>query len=404
MIYFAVNTTLYINSVKIEKGLNRQIVWSPYNVESSVVNDCSGFGNDGILNTELTISADTSRYDNCSYFGEYNTPSITLNNTSLLPALSSCTITWWGKYDTVKTLLLTGQSTSYYLAASNDNKYYHQNGGSNIVVFKNGIQGTYKCTAGTWDFFVLKNVDLSTWTALKLNGYGAGWPLKGYISDFRIYSTALSDSDILELYNTGALIDNEQNVRCYEFQENTDTTQSRELMYQFPVDNGTSIRIASDMSYNFTGKASYYSGYIPINPTNKTYYYDIEFSMDDSNWFLIGFERFDSNKQSGSNSECQYVVSRTAAINHARVTGTVNLSTANGNTAAYTRLRILNDWNNSGNSYKATIYHISLKEVSSLVNSNITKQGQVQCDNFVESDQATITKYGNITANQLIEI
>lgn len=41
----------------------------------------------------------------------------------------------------------------------------------------------------------------------------------GKLSDFRIYGTALSNEDILELYQSAGAIDNKNNVYCYEFNE-----------------------------------------------------------------------------------------------------------------------------------------------------------------------------------------
>lgn len=213
----------YIKNIKIEEGS----VMTPYinsstNIISDnnlIIYDSSGYQNNSILNSNITISSDTARYKTSSYFGNYNEPNTILQNTNILSALSNCTICWWGKYDTTKTLLLTGQNTSTYLAASNANTFYHAAAGS-PVMYKNGVQGTYSCTAGTWDFYVLKNVNLSSWTAMKINSYSSEWPLKGYISDFRIYATALTDDQVKELYDTSVTIDNLGNVHVRELIEN----------------------------------------------------------------------------------------------------------------------------------------------------------------------------------------
>ena len=46
-----------------------------------------------------------------------------------------------------------------------------------------------------------------------------GTYFKGKMSDVRIYATALSDEDILELYNTSAFITDNGTTECYEFDE-----------------------------------------------------------------------------------------------------------------------------------------------------------------------------------------
>lgn len=209
------NNFLYTN---INSNSTTDFTAGPNVQSSGIVYDSSGYQNNGIVNTSITVNSNTARYGRSSYFGNYNEPNIILQNTNILPALNNCTVCWWGKYDTTKTLLLTGQNTSTYLAASDANTFYHAAAGS-PVMYKNGVQGTYSCVAGTWDFYVLKNVNLSSWTAMKINSYGSGWPLKGYISDFRIYATALTDDQIKDLYNTSATIDNLGNIYTRELVE-----------------------------------------------------------------------------------------------------------------------------------------------------------------------------------------
>ena len=191
------------------------------NITNGIVQDSSGYNHNGTINKTLTLSSNTARYSICGYFRAYNTPNIIVNDTSsFAPALSNCTVTWWGKYNTTKTLLFAGQTTSHYIAASNNNTYYHGTVGSNTKTFyKDGVAGSYKCAADGWHFFAITGLDLSTWTTLKLNGYSSAYPLKGYINDLRIYSTILSPDDILALYHTGAKIDNLQNTYTFEYIE-----------------------------------------------------------------------------------------------------------------------------------------------------------------------------------------
>jgi hypothetical protein len=56
--------------------------------------------------------------------------------------------------------------------------------------------------------------------------------MAGLFSDFRIYATALSAADVLELYHTGAKIDNKANFHTYEINENgTNKLTKTGIMY-----------------------------------------------------------------------------------------------------------------------------------------------------------------------------
>ena len=220
------NGTLTLRHCKLEKGLEAT-PWQPAIEElgdalSNIV-DSSGYNNDATLNNTANSNESSGRYSSATYFGVYNTPVATLKDTSILPVLTNCTVTYWAKYDTTKSLLLTGQSGSYYLMASNNNNYYHGNAGT-ITTYKDGVSGTYKCAADGWHFFAITGVNLSAWTALKINGYSSGWPLNGYISDLRIYATQLLDTDIKSLYNTSVKIDNKQNIHAFELVEGQSKT------------------------------------------------------------------------------------------------------------------------------------------------------------------------------------
>lgn len=215
------NGTFYVRHIKLEKG-SVATPWCPNSsdalattmgLNSTIEYDCSGFCNNGTYSALPTVTSDTPKYNVSSLFGAYNTPNLITNTASTLcPALSNCTIAWWQKSNGAATLLLTGQTTSYYVAASNANTYYHQNAGS-PTMYRDGVAGTYQNTTGVWHHYVLTGVNLSTWTTLKVNSYGSGWPVNGYISDFRIYATALSADDVKSLYQNCATIDPDGTIR-----------------------------------------------------------------------------------------------------------------------------------------------------------------------------------------------
>ena len=145
------------------------------------------------------------------------------------------------------------------------------------------------------------------------------------------------------------------------------------------------------------------TGLVSITP-GKIYYYDITYSNTSGNQFYIGIEKFDANKASGSNEECQYQVNDTSARDHYRVFGTVTISSANGNTPAYVRLRILNAWNGSSSSKIATIHECIYREVDSLQNLQLSRNGSV-CNTFVETNCIEGIRNNGITSfNELIEL
>lgn len=233
---------------------------------STNIQDSSGYGHNGSINGTLTLSSDTARYSACGYFGEHNTPNIIVNDTSTFaPALTNCTIAWWGKYDTTKTLLLTGQTTSYYIAASDNNTYYHGSVGSNTKTFyKDGVAGSYKCAADGWHFFAVTGLNLSTWTALKLNSYSSSWRLRGYINDLRIYCTALDADAIRQLYEVGAKMDNKQNLHTFEINESSSNMFRSELIMPWAKPNRTRI-----------GEVVEHNGYMALNIAPEPFYNNI---------------------------------------------------------------------------------------------------------------------------------
>lgn len=142
-------------------------------------------------------------------YGE-NGQCVDMTDTTLLPAITSGTVSWWVKYTSTQNLLLTGNNDiHYYLAASQNNAYYN----SRITVgtwYVDGlpVSSAPKPVTGAWHMYAVTGVDFTGWTTFRLNRYDGSnaWSLNGSLSDFRIYATSLSAADVLELYHTEAAV------------------------------------------------------------------------------------------------------------------------------------------------------------------------------------------------------
>lgn len=239
-------STVYWKDVKLELG-DHATPWMPNSADaeytsmgynSLAVYDTSGLKYDGALNTATSYNTNTPRYSVSTYFELYNSPSLNINNSAIFPALTNCSLAWW-EYCTLpeNTLMFNGQDTTRYIFAQSSSMYsgkvYDKNiGTGNVVLYKDGVQITttkdgerfYHSTShiqNEWHHFVLTGIDLSTWTEFHINRYNGSWAIRGYLSDFRIYATALSADDVKELYQTPVSISNNGTIFTQgEFIEN----------------------------------------------------------------------------------------------------------------------------------------------------------------------------------------
>ena len=189
----------------------------------TTVYDCSGFGYNGIAYGNLITDSDTSRYSSSIKFPVTTTDYIEMNNSSVFSSLDNCTISWWGKYDGTRSLLLTGQSTDYYVAAGEPG-FYHSNVTGTLSYYVDGVKSSSvpSYTSGQWHYYTITGVNITSWTKFLLNHYGdhtTQWGIQGKISDFRIYATPLSAEDVKELYNTSAIVCDNGTVMAYSLEE-----------------------------------------------------------------------------------------------------------------------------------------------------------------------------------------
>ena len=375
--------------LKIEKG-EKATSWLPnvndteyttmgYN--DTTVYDSSGYNYHGTVTEALTSSNDSPRYDASTHFNGTAYSYVT----SISSEIKS--ISLWVKWDSIpsgqsvvfmdyksrigfglmSTGILCGSVANTYKTFSKDNlvanTWYHfvivnpgAATGTDRKLYINGVEQTAKTTVSVWSY------SLNYLQIGKRSTTSDGFV--GCISDFRMYSTVLSDDDVLELYHTGESISKDKTLLAYSYNE----PANGELMnVRYTIPYTTHYESSPWTSFNEKGEAtltannqSLGSVYVPVNPTGKTYYYDMQLSINAGNQFYVGFERYDADKTPRRNNACVYVYSTrpTTDVVKQRFRGTVDLSTDGVNPCAFVTLRVLNGWSGttSGVTGKATIH------------------------------------------------
>ena len=238
---------VYFTNFKIEKG-NKPTSWCPHisdslytslGLNSTIESDCSGYSYNGILSESLPYASGSPRYDGCYYFNS-TSKRITLPAINMSGFSNSFSIAWWGKAPSYSSLMYWGFSNGNRLNFYSG-MYCNTGDGSSNPYYKPNTTTTISTpSVDTWHHFVMvgdgssnklymdgelygvaKTYKGITGNTIVINGWDSGTSYKtnGYISDFRIYSTALSASDIKELYNTSASVDKNGNMYAYEFKE-----------------------------------------------------------------------------------------------------------------------------------------------------------------------------------------
>ena len=102
-------------------------------------------------------------------------------------------------------LWATGQSNSYYLAASYGNNYYNSNAGtpSYYVDTVSTINPTTPINYrnGEYHMWEAKNVNLSTWTRIWFWQYGSSWNMNGTVAKIMVYDRALTATESQQNFN-----------------------------------------------------------------------------------------------------------------------------------------------------------------------------------------------------------
>lgn len=429
--------TLY--DFKLEKG-DTATTWCPADselaIDRTIIRDSSGYNHNATAPSILATTSDTPRYSTATTFDGTNYGQI--QSTIVESNHLSSEYTWAGwiyrDYTDESTRYLYNGIIRIYLNTNFSTRmqwnHSKSDGTSSTNTSDMGIIIPYReWTHLVWTF---KDGYLKIYINGEYRNYSdrtsTGQFIKGYIgqmigtntssvcqwigniSDMRIYTTALLDNDIKLLYNMGMRVDNLGEVHGFELEE-----KDNNLLAGTLITSAYNNKVNPYNRYNSNGKmyfdtnsTSAGSNYISINPTNHTYYYDFDISLNAGNKFYIGFERYDADKTSRSNNATIYICDTrpTEDINHKHIFGTVDLSTDGVNPCAFIALRILNGWSGttSGVVGTATIHSMSLREVSTIQNPKLYKNGILLTDEFKEYQKASFYKNGFVEATEFIEI
>ena len=213
-------------------------------LDTYFISDCSGYCNNGTIASNLTTSDNTPRYDKCTV----NTSDYPLYTTLNFPESKGLTISCWVKLTSfgVQTSGLWATSNNLTPSDYENTACNHRDSGFDIKG-SNRISYRLTCNANhiplnQWKHVVFthdgntaklfinseEKTSVSVPTSLvSFKYFFLGWSEAGGVrrrcngnwSDLRIYSTALSDEDIKELYNTSTMIDNSGNLLTYQIIE-----------------------------------------------------------------------------------------------------------------------------------------------------------------------------------------
>lgn len=237
-----------IKNFKIEEGSEAtpyiphvdETYYSVISTNDNIEYDLTGNGHNGTYLGTPTFANESPRYNNCMYF-DGDTTGVTWTDERLYQCIGQPhTIAFWIKPDSengnrsvyFSHYISDGWSMAVEKTASNVLRYYwsgnpdYNNSAFTITddewifiaivresetstkFYKNGVLiNTYttKCatpTSGSPTWYIGR--DIRTGTTC----------YKGYMSDFRLYASPLSDADIKELYQTAAQIDDTGKIYC----------------------------------------------------------------------------------------------------------------------------------------------------------------------------------------------
>lgn len=235
--------TFSIRHCKLEKGsvatsweLNsKEDLYETTNTDSlNTCYDTSGYSKNGIIIGNINFLNNSPCFS--TYINLATTSShIYIPNLNVTGFTNSYSISWWGKVSSYSGKMMWGFSDGCKLNGIYNGKLWNTGDGSNNPLYKPGTTTQVSIpSVNAWHHFVMVGngsqclvyQDGELWGQAKtyksLSGtqiYMNGWNnstnytlADTQLSDFRIYATALTVSQVKELYNTSVIINNNERI------------------------------------------------------------------------------------------------------------------------------------------------------------------------------------------------
>ena len=235
--------TMHVKNAKIEVG-DKSTPWIPNSsdtlytqmgLNNNIESDNSGYNNNGTRINITTWNTDTARYLSSMVFnGDNGVIKLPFDPSSFWIDFTISVWIYKTSIGTKNYQTIFGGPSGFELEARNNAET------NPVVVLWNWGKGSGAYEFNKWNHVVMTRT--SSETKLYINGtqvatgtagtipsgdyFVGAWNtynaqnFEGRMSDFRIYSTALSSEDVLELYHTCACIDKNDSIHCYELMEN----------------------------------------------------------------------------------------------------------------------------------------------------------------------------------------
>ena len=232
--------TLSITEIKeIAKGL--VIHYKLDTIQNNIIQDSSGYNYNGILINTPIISNDSIIYSHSTYFESENIKIESENNN---PITDSITINFWIKYNSGTSLICSNENNgwhftfnpvqfSIYVVNLTTSEIENK-----LIQSQISLQNVWTMVSGVYDRINQKiklfingekiiegNTNNSNIIYYNNDIINISGGINGFINDFRIYCTPLSDIDIKSLYNTRIKVDNFNNFHSFELKEENNTNK-----------------------------------------------------------------------------------------------------------------------------------------------------------------------------------